>query len=55
VLASAVDWKRGRQWTAKPPDESARARWRCLLAANLVLVGLAAAAAVGFLIAAWLS
>jgi len=52
VLASAVDWRN---------DEGAshgRSRSRgmtLLLAANLILVGLAAAAAIGFLIAAWLS
>lgn len=56
VLASAVDWRREIDVTGA----SVRARSRpsgmaLLLVLNLVLVGLAAAAAIGFLIAAWLS
>jgi hypothetical protein len=56
VLASAVDWRRD-DGTA-PAGASSRRRPRGLaglLTLNLVLVGLAAAAANGFLIAAWLS
>jgi hypothetical protein len=56
VLASAVDWRRD-DGTA-PTGTSSRRRARgmaVLLTLNLVLVGLAAAAAIGFLIAAWLS
>jgi RNA polymerase sigma-B factor len=55
VLASAVDWRSedGRAGTRR---ERGRSRgMTLLLAANLLLVGLAAAAAIGFLIAAWLS
>lgn len=55
VLASSVDW---RNEDAGPGKTRAGGRSRgmaFLLAANLVLVGLAAAAAIGFLIAAWLS
>jgi len=53
VLASAVDW---RSEDAAPRRESKRSRGMAiLLAVNLLLVGLAAAAAIGFLIAAWLS
>jgi hypothetical protein len=56
VLASAVDW---RQDSAPVPVGSAptpRSRgMTILLSVNLVLVGLAAIAAIGFLIAAWLS
>lgn len=51
VLASAVDW---RNEDAAPGRSRSRGM-TILLAANLVLVGLAAAAAIGFLIAAWLS
>ncbi|OLD99194.1 MAG: hypothetical protein AUG91_07365 [Actinobacteria bacterium 13_1_20CM_4_69_9] len=55
VLAAAVDWRNANG----EPGESARRRrprgMALLLAVNLVLVGLAAAAAIGFLIAAWLS
>jgi hypothetical protein len=55
VLAAAVDW---RNANGEPGGSSKRRRPRgmaLLLAVNLVLVGLAAAAAIGFLIAAWLS
>jgi hypothetical protein len=53
VLASAVDW---RSEDAAPQGERNRSRGMAiLLGVNLVLVGLAAAAAIGFLIAAWLS
>jgi len=55
VLAAAVDW---RSANGEPGESSGRRRPRgmaLLLAVNLVLVGLAAAAAIGFLIAAWLS
>jgi hypothetical protein len=55
VLASAVDW-RNEDAAAGTRRERGRSRGMTfLLAANLVLVGLAAAAAIGFLIAAWLS
>jgi hypothetical protein len=53
VLASAVDWR-----SEEGAASGGRSRSRgmtILLAANLLLVGLAAAAAIGFLIAAWLS
>ena len=56
VLASAVDWRRDD--AAGSTATSGRARPRgmtVLLTVNLVLVGLAAAAAIGFLITAWLS
>jgi hypothetical protein len=54
VLASAVDWR--NEEAAGTRHERGRSRGMTfLLAANLVLVGLAAAAAIGFLIAAWLS
>jgi hypothetical protein len=55
VLASAVDW---RNEEAGPGSRRERVRSRgltVLLAATLLFVGLAAAAAIGFLIAAWLS
>ena|SRR5580765_5192486 len=53
VLASAVDW---RSEDGAPQRERNRSRGMAiLLGVNLVLVGLAAAAAIGFLIAAWLS
>jgi hypothetical protein len=53
VLASAVDW---RSDDAAPRRARNRPRGMAiLLGVNLVLVGLAAAAAIGFLIAAWLS
>jgi len=54
VLASAVDWKQDGGDRKSAGRERSRSM-AILLAANLVLVGLAAAAAVGFLIAAWLS
>jgi HicB family len=55
VLASAVDWRRG-DGTAIAATSSRRPRGLgLLLAINLVLVGLAAVAAIGFLIGAWLS
>src|SRR6266516_2250154 len=55
ALAAAVGWRR-EEGTALPAAPVGRARRRItlLLAANMVLVGLAAAAAIGFLIAAWL-
>jgi RNA polymerase sigma-B factor len=56
VLASAVDWRRDGDATSTTAGASARPRrMDVLLLVNLVLVGLAAAAAIGFLIAAWLS
>jgi hypothetical protein len=54
VLASAVDWRHEGETKAAAGAARSR-RMAVLLAANLVLVGLAAAAAIGFLIAAWLS
>jgi len=56
VLASAVDWRNENAQAGDRRPRGGRARGMAiLLAANLVLVGLAAAAAIGFLIAAWLS
>ena len=56
VLASAVDWRNENAQTGDRRTTAGRPRGMAiLLAANLVLVGLAAAAAIGFLIAAWLS
>jgi hypothetical protein len=53
VLASAVAWNREDD---APSSQSGRQRGMAfLLAMNLVLVALAALAAIGFLIAAWLS
>jgi hypothetical protein len=55
VLASAVDWRREG---GSAPAAAGKRRPRgmaILLAVNLILVGVAAAAAVGFLIAAWIS
>jgi hypothetical protein len=57
VLASAVGWRRedGTE-IATPGEQKLRSRrMAMLLVANLVLVGLAALAAIAFLIAAWLS
>ena len=54
VLASAVDWK--HEGAGTTPARGTRPQaMSLLLIVNLVLVGLAAAAAIGFLIAAWLS
>lgn len=57
VLASAVDWRREDGMTvAGSRGANPRSRgMTILLAVNIVLVGLAAAAAIGFLVAAWLS
>src|SRR3954464_12789955 len=56
VLASAVDWRREGAGTDEQVRASRRPRGTALLlVVNLALVGLAAAAAIGFLIAAWLS
>ena len=56
VLASAVDWRRDDGAGAAGTRSRRRPRgMAALLMVNLVLVGLAAAAAIGFLIAAWLS
>ncbi|HKC21066.1 MAG TPA: toxin-antitoxin system HicB family antitoxin [Gaiellaceae bacterium] len=55
VLASAVDWRNDEAGPGKPRARGRSRGMAFLLAANLVLVGLAAAAAIGFLIAAWLS
>ena len=53
ALAAAVGWRRDDG--APPPAQRGRSgRLTLLLGVNLVLVGLAAAAAIGFLIAAWL-
>jgi len=54
VLASAVDWRNADG--AQPERGAGRPRKLAILfAVNLLLVGLAALAAIGFLIAAWLS
>jgi RNA polymerase sigma-B factor len=56
VLASAVDWRRDDGAASGATSSGRRPRGMALLLmVNLVLVGLAAAAAIGFLIAAWLS
>lgn len=55
VLASAVDWRNEHAQASDRPKSGRPRGMAILLAANLVLVGLAAAAAIGFLIAAWLS
>jgi hypothetical protein len=55
VLASAVDWRNDEAAPARGRERGRSRGMAILLAANLVLVGLAAAAAIGFLIAAWLS
>ena len=57
VLASAVDWRREDGITeAESRGSNRRSRgMTILLAVNIVLVGVAAAAAIGFLVAAWLS
>jgi len=55
VLASAVDWRNENAQAGDRPRGGRPRGMAILLAANLVLVGLAAAAAIGFLIAAWLS
>jgi hypothetical protein len=57
VLASAVDWRRedGVALAERPTTNRGSRRMAILLAVNVVLVGLAAAAAIGFLVAAWLS
>jgi hypothetical protein len=52
VLAAAVEWKHEGGETGAG---SRSRKMTLLLAANIVLVGIAAAAAIGFLIAAWLS
>jgi RNA polymerase sigma-B factor len=53
VLASAVAWN--REDDAPSPQSGRQRGMAFLLAMNLVLVALAAVAAIGFLIAAWLS
>jgi len=53
ALAAAVGWRREDGAPASAPQPRS-GRLTVLLGANLVLVGLAAAAAIGFLIAAWL-
>ena len=53
VLASAVAWN--REDDAASPQSGRPRGMAFLLAVNLVLVALAALAAIGFLIAAWLS
>jgi hypothetical protein len=55
VLASAVDWRNENAQTGDRPKRGRPRGMAVLLAVNLLLVGLAAAAAIGFLIAAWLS
>jgi hypothetical protein len=55
VLASAVDWRREDGAAAGTASGRRPRGMVILLSLNLVLVGLAAAAAIGFLIAAWLS
>jgi hypothetical protein len=57
VLASAVGWRREDGTEITPPGEQKlrSRRMTMLLVANVILVGLAALAAIAFLIAAWLS
>ena len=57
VLASAVGWRREDGTEIAPAGEPKlrSRRMTMLLVANLVLVGLAAIAAIAFLVAAWLS
>ena len=56
VLASAVDWRRDEPRTAAgTPSGTPRQRMALLLVLNIVLVGLAATAAIAFLIAAWIT
>jgi len=56
VLASAVDWRRDDGSASAGTSSRQRpSGMAVLLMVNLVLAGLAAAAAIGFLIAAWLS
>jgi hypothetical protein len=58
VLASAVSWRNEDATAARPADEPPKRgsrRLAILLAVNLVLVGVAALAAIGFLLAAWLT
>ena len=55
ALASAVAWNRENPVSSAPTALARPGRMALLLTVNLVLVGLAAAAAIGFLIAAWLS
>ena len=55
VLAAAVDWKRDDQSDRSATGGPRARRLAALLAVNVVLVGLAALAAIGFLVAAWLS
>jgi hypothetical protein len=55
ALASAVGWRRADGLSSGPTATKGRSRGMTfLLAVNLVLVAFAAAAAIGFLIAAWL-
>jgi hypothetical protein len=55
ALAAAVAWNRDDAVSGAPAAVGRPGRMALLLTVNLVLVGLAAAAAIGFLIAAWLS
>jgi hypothetical protein len=57
VLASSVEWRREDSGTGSQVRATSRRPrgMAIVLVLNLVLVGLAAAAAIGFLIAAWLS
>jgi hypothetical protein len=55
ALAAAVAWNRDDPVSSAPTAVGRPGRMALLLTVNLVLVGLAAAAAIGFLIAAWLS
>ena len=58
ALAGVVGWKREDAASAPPAAQPIRTRSRrltFLLAANLVLVGAAAVAAIAFLVAAWLN
>lgn len=56
VLASAVGWRQDGAPAGATTTAAGRSRrMTILLVANLVLVGLAAIAAIAFLIAAWLS
>jgi hypothetical protein len=55
VLASAVNWRNEDGRPAKEPAKPGSRRLAVLLTVNLILVGIAALAAIGFLLAAWLT
>jgi HicB family len=58
ILASAVSWRNedgADARAAEAPGNPGSRRLAILLTVNLVLVGIAALAAIGFLLAAWLT